>query len=332
MGIRVNLLHGNYKSKSRRVEKGLLGRPDLSLKGQVGIYRIKSTLGRGGEAVVFLAEDARRLVRKREVALRIPARLDNGTNNLDAIEKVYQTAKFLFWLNRLGLEEVVKYYGCCRFAPNSAYIAMERLEGKTLAELRQCRGGRLPLPEALFIMEKACTALYAVQQAGEKIGRRAVIADFKPENVFITWQASRSGKAKVRVVLPDWDIGARVFAGDYPGDRIVGTPFYIAPEVWRREKPGPWSDRWAIGMVLYEMVVGQHPFADAMPDFDGTQTDPSYLYRISHLANCKAVPEIPGVHAELNRLIKGLTETNIGMRLDYEETINLIRWLRRKII
>lgn len=128
------------------------------------------------------------------------------------------------------------------------YLVMDLVEGRTLRRLLEDLGR---LPEALLreVAAQACRALSAVHTAG------VVHRDVKPENVVLT--------PDHRVKLMDLGV-ARVLEGGAALTRtgsIAGSLLYVAPEQVRGDELGPAADLYALGMTLYELAVGRHPFA-----------------------------------------------------------------------
>jgi serine/threonine-protein kinase len=125
------------------------------------------------------------------------------------------------------------------------FIAMEYVEGETLAELVG-RKGRLPAAEAAGLTMQACAGLAAVHEAG------LVHRDVKPQNLLL----GRDGVLK----LGDFGIalgeeGTRLtLAGT-----VLGTLGYLAPEQARGEQVSAAADIYAVGAVLYELLTGEPP-------------------------------------------------------------------------
>ncbi|CCW69832.1 unnamed protein product [Phytomonas sp. Hart1] len=74
--------------------------------------------------------------------------------------------------------------------------------------------------------------------------------DLKPENMLLTWDFH------VKIA----DFGSSCYLGDHDLNRFGGSPAYISPEVIIENKAGPYSDLWALGCVLYELMQGVSPF------------------------------------------------------------------------
>jgi len=127
------------------------------------------------------------------------------------------------------------------------FLTMEFLEGETLSA-RLEREGKLPPDEALEIARQLCAGLAAAHDNG------ILHRDLKAANVIL----NRREDGSVRAVITDFGLASEVRM-----DRALdgGTPTYMAPELWRGEKPSKASDVYSLGVILYEIVTGQQPFA-----------------------------------------------------------------------
>lgn len=132
---------------------------------------------------------------------------------------------------------------------------MELLNGYTLREpLRQA--GPLPLSQAFSIARQVATGLAAIHSKG------IVHRDLKPENVMIT--RDYKGDMLIKIV----DFGAVKFISgdaapdnaDLTGTMMIGSARYTSPENCRGEPLDERSDIYCLGLMLYEMLAGHHPF------------------------------------------------------------------------
>ncbi|MCK6519771.1 serine/threonine protein kinase, partial [Myxococcota bacterium] len=126
---------------------------------------------------------------------------------------------------------------------------MELLLGEPLAT--RLAKGPMPLREALGNAIEVLGALDALHAKG------IVHRDLKPSNVFLTPHG---------VKLLDFGLALPMEGGGSGGQRLtqtgffVGTPGYMAPEQWTGEEVGPWTDVFAVGAMLLEMVAGVRAF------------------------------------------------------------------------
>jgi tetratricopeptide (TPR) repeat protein/tRNA A-37 threonylcarbamoyl transferase component Bud32 len=213
---------------------------DEPLSGQqVSHFRILGRIGSGGMGTVFRALD---LELNREVALKFlhPQR-EGRERDQTRFRREAQAAAALDHPNIGTIYEVGERDG-------RRFIAMALYDGETLAQrLARSTGRRLDPPEAAAIAGQLASALEAAHAAG------LVHRDLKPDNVMIL----RDGRVKlIDFGLARWAGSSRVTEQGL----AVGTAAYMAPEQLRSQEAGAASDLWALGVVLYEMLAGRHPF------------------------------------------------------------------------
>jgi hypothetical protein len=229
--------------------------------GQVfaGRYRMIARIGKGGMGEVWHADD---LVLRTPVALKFIRSAREG-----AVAGI---------LNEVRLARKITHPAVCRVfdvgqADGEVFFSMELVRGEDLSSLIK-RVGRLPSEKVIDIARQLCGGL-AVAHAEGILHR-----DLKPANLLI----DQDGQVRIT------DFGIAVTRVDPSLHTAVGTPGYMAPE---QLLPGaPLTERtdvYALGLVLYELVVGQHPFSRT-----GTRTQPT---RPSTL--------VPYVDAQLERAI-----------------------------
>lgn len=205
-----------------------------------GRFRVEAELGRGGMGVVYRATQ---LPMERPVALKLlRAELTAAPKARARFEREARALSALPHPSAVAIFDFGEHEG-------TAYLAMELLEGETLA----ARVSRGPLDAAAAI--DVATQLADVLAAAHAVG--LVHRDLKPENVVLQGGA-------VRVL----DFGlAFLAAEDGPGGRmtregvVVGTPAYLSPEQARGEAVGPPTDVYALGCVLHELITGRPPFS-----------------------------------------------------------------------
>ncbi len=200
-------------------------------------YEVRGPLGHGAMAVVDLAED---LELGRPVALK---RLAENLARADDIRRRFLREAQL--AARLSHPNVVRVYDVGE-DEGRPFIAMEYVEGETLAEL-VARRGRLPAVEAAALGAQACAGLAAAHAAG------LVHRDVKPQNLLLC----SDGTLK----LGDFGIAF----GENDGTQltqagtVLGTAAYVAPEQARGERVTAAADIYGIGAVLYELLTAEPP-------------------------------------------------------------------------
>lgn len=153
----------------------------------------------------------------------------------------------------------------CNVADGRPYFILELLEGSSLEDyirgLNQ-QGYLLPLHVIVNLMRKLASALDYAHKSG------FVHMDIKPANIMLESEVIPVDPSLPIPVPPDLhpivtDFGlarmARALHDESDGV-FMGTPAYMSPEQIRGEEPSPRSDIYALGIVLYELLVGQHPF------------------------------------------------------------------------
>jgi serine/threonine protein kinase len=204
---------------------------------RVGRFELRSELGRGAQATVWLAYDPRL---QREVAVKVI--------NPDA-----DAASVAQWLDearavsRLAHPNVVPVFEADQDGAVS-FMVFEYVKGPTLTELMRQRG-RLPEREAAMLVRDVLDAIAAAHAQG------IVHRDLKPSNILLD--------AQDRPRVMDFGIAARV--ADAHDGRIAGTPGYISPEAIAGAKPHPLMDVFAAGMMLGQMICGRPLLAERDP-------------------------------------------------------------------
>ena len=227
-------------SAAERVSGAELSDP-FGLAGRVvSHFRIHDVLGCGGMGVVYRAEDVRL---GRVVALKFL--LPQYALDPAAKDRFLHEARAASTLDH---PNVCTVYESGVSEDGRLFMAMACYGGETLKQ-RLARGGPLPLDEIARITTALLAALGAAHAAG------IVHRDLKPGNVILTDDGAVKildfGLAKIR----DLTITA---SGQRPG-----TAPYMSPEQIEGADVDQRSDLWSLGIVLYEMLAGRHPFAGA---------------------------------------------------------------------
>src|SRR5262245_5651697 len=204
-----------------------------------GRYRIERELGRGGMAVVFLAEDLRH---HRPVAIKVLLPELAALLGAERFLREIETAARLHHPHILALYDSGADGGLL-------YYVMPYAEGESLRQ-RLEQEKQLPVADALRIASEVADALDYAHRRG------VVHRDIKPENILLSEQ---------HAVVADFGIARAIVAAG--GERLtatgvaIGTPGYMSPEqtMGGRDLDGR-SDQYSLGCVLYEMLAGQPPF------------------------------------------------------------------------
>ena len=209
------------------------------------VYRVEQKIGEGGMGAVYLA---RHIHLQKPYAIKVLT--TTVANNGQAVERLKQEAIAASSIEHDNIVDVVNFD---RADDGSVFIVMELLRGESL-HARLARGPMAP-SEALPIAWQICAALGAAHARG------IVHRDLKPENVFL---AKRGDGERVKVL--DFGI-SKVKSAEADGVRmtrtgqLVGTPLYMSPEQAKGEQDIDLRvDVYALGVMLYEMLVGAPPF------------------------------------------------------------------------
>jgi serine/threonine-protein kinase len=202
-----------------------------------GRYRLEAKLGSGGMSTVYLARDA---TLDRQVAVKVMHR--EMSEQPDQLERFRQEARAVAKLSHPNVVSVID----AGEDGGHPYIVFEYVEGETLKQ-RIARVGALDAQEALAYAIEIARGLTVAH------ARNMVHRDIKPQNVLIDTE----GRAK----LTDFGISRQLEQdGMTATGRVLGTTDYVAPEQAMGHPVDVRSDIYSLGVVLYEMLIGQVPF------------------------------------------------------------------------
>ena len=217
-------------------------------------YEIIELIGKGGMGEVYLARDA---LLDRKVALKfLPDELEGDSRTRDRFVREAKSAAALDHPFICKIYEAGEWHG-------KAFIAMEYIEGQTLQD--RIEQEPVSLKDSIRITLEIAEALENAHKAG------IVHRDLKPANIMITSQ----GHTKVM----DFGLAKRVLPGGGAAElsrtltqasitergSIAGTISYMSPEQARGESVDTRSDIFSLGIILYEMLSGKHPFSKPSP-------------------------------------------------------------------
>ena len=276
-------------------------------------FKVVRLLGRGGMGAVYLARDTKL---GRRVALKVV--------RSDALGSTPSTQRFLREARvtaRFSHPHIVTIFGVGEYL-GSPYLALEFLEGLTLREriLDRTPGGK----ESIRLCAAIASAL--VEAHAHEVLHR----DLKPENVIV------AADGRLRVVdfglaksfsapevaptpapahgLLDSTVATDTFRSDARG--VVGTPAYMAPEQWSEETIGPHTDVWALGLILWELLSGRHPFLG------------SSLFQVcARVSSAEPMPQVAatdGVADEIKHLVARCLDKNPARRPTAREVLAVL--------
>lgn len=173
------------------------------------------------------------------------------------------------------------------------YLVMEYLDGESLRTLGE--RGSLSRTQIVAIGAQVARAVAALHAAG------VVHCDIKPDNVFVLGDALCEAP---RVKVIDYGVARTTSDPPLADSAIAGTPAFMAPEQWYGA-PVTASDVYALGCMLYELLVGRPVFSGSLPQM-----------MTAHCEHLPARPLVscPDLAPELDRLIMGMLAKEPGMR------------------
>ncbi|GHB63980.1 protein kinase [Streptomyces cirratus] len=258
-----------------------------------GRYRLLGPLGRGGMGIVWRARDE---VLGREVAVK-EVRAPAGPDPAEA-ERMYRRLEREAWAAaRISHRGVVTVYDVAT-EDGRPWIVMELVRGLSLADVLEAEGP-MTAQRAAHIGEQVLAALRSAHESG------VVHRDVKPANVLI----ANDG----RVLLGDFGIASLEGSSSITmTGEVVGSPEFLAPARALGRSPGPASDLWSLGVLLYAAVEGASPFR-----------------RDTAMATLRAVvegePPTPHRAGPLAPVLEGLLRKDPDRRLPAAEAARMLR-------
>lgn len=236
-------------------------------------YDIHELLGKGGTAWVYAGYHP---ILQRKVAIKVTA-----GERADFKSCARREAKLLSRLHHPGIVQV--FDAGVSEDGSLLFVVMELLEGRSLRDLLDA-AGTLSVSETLEVGIQVCDAAQAAHEQG------AIHRDLKPENVFI--------QSDNQVKVLDFGV-ARLIDSKTSSFELRGTPLYMAPEYIEHQQVDARGDVYALGLTLYECLVGEHPFL-----IGSTDTSLKEIGRKHRFEMPRPVAELGDVPASLSALIQ----------------------------
>ncbi len=261
---------GTLLLASGGVEKPMLGR-----------YQVDKELGKGAMGVVYLGKDPKigRVVAIKTMALS--SEFDGEELN-DARERFFREAETA---GRLQHQNIVTIFDAGE-EHDLAYIAMEYIKGKDLAEVSKA-GQLLPVPQVLSIVARVAEALAYAHSL------QVVHRDIKPANIMYDPLTDS-------VKVTDFGIARITDSSRTKTGLVLGTPSFMSPEQIAGKKIDGRSDLYSLGVTLYQMLTGFLPFrGDSMAEL---------MYKIAN----EPAPDIRMGRPELSARLADIVSLSVG--------------------
>lgn len=209
-----------------------------------GRYTVLKVISRGGLSRVYLALPAGS---KEPVAIKILLEDDDIDNHAELISRFHREAATLSRLSHPNTVRVLDHGK----DPGFHWLVMEFVADTTLQQ--RLREGALSPAQAVEVIEQVCCSLEEAHQLG------LIHRDLKPTNIFVSTRAQEG----VRVKLMDFGIAKDIedCTGVTRQGALVGTPGYMAPEQVMGDTVDARTDVYALGVLLYRMLLGRTPFS-----------------------------------------------------------------------
>lgn len=265
---------------------------DRQIKG----YKLSEEIAQGGFGTVYRAFQS---AVNREVAVKVIN--PHLANQPEFIRRFEAEAQIIARLEHPFIVPLHDYWR----DPNGAYLVMRYLGGGSLADYIR-KNGSLSIEEAINILSQITQALHVAHR------NQIVHRDIKPSNLLL--DEDGNGYLSDFGIAKDYATSQSITEPD----SFIGSPEYLAPEQALSEPVTPQTDIYSLGIVLYEMLEGQHPF----PKVDKI----TYIYK--HLND--PIPDVTTLDAEIsdsvNRVIQKATAKDPKHR--YQTVVDMMQALR----
>jgi serine/threonine-protein kinase len=227
--------------------------PDLGVPATgtllLGKYRVEGVIGIGGMGVVVAAFHE---LLKRRVAMKML--LPELAQRTDVRARFEREAQAAFSLKN---EHICRVLDAGQLESGQPFITLEYLKGDDLGAIARQRG-KLPMNEAVEYILQACEGLAEAHE------QDVVHRDIKPSNLIVVTR--RDGTPCLKII----DFGISKLRDDDSGEELtqanayLGSPLYSSPEqLFSAHAATAKSDLWSLGVILYQLLTGVHPFSSS---------------------------------------------------------------------
>jgi serine/threonine protein kinase/Flp pilus assembly protein TadD len=214
-----------------------------------GRFLIVRFIARGGMGEVYEAADP--LLHNKHIALKIIR--EEIAADSEVSHRFVQEILLARQVSHPNLCQIYEIFRCDDVSPPFLFLTMKLLAGETL-DFCIRKGVLIPRDEAIQIFRQMIAGIAAIHAAG------IVHRDIKPTNVMLDGSGPR-----ICVSIMDFGL-ARQYESETtilkPGF-VAGTPGYLAPELMAGQRPSPASDMFALGVLLHQVLTGEHPVESA---------------------------------------------------------------------
>jgi len=211
-------------------------------------FKILGKLGEGGMGIVYRALQAKL---NREVAIKVLS--DDLSQNATYVSRFKREVKACTQLTHPNIIKVLDF----GISNGQLFYVMELVEGKTLRALME-ESAPMKLENVIPLLEQLFSALEYCHERG------IIHRDIKPGNIMVRSFAGPGGGSAPHVTLMDFGLVKTQDASTIltKAGKVLGTPLYMAPEIFTGGGYTPASDIWAVGVILFEMLTGEKLYTD----------------------------------------------------------------------
>lgn len=254
-------------------------------------FEVQEKIGTGGAGNVYRAFQK---IIDRKVAIKIIS--SKHANKPDFILRFESEAQTIAQLEHPFIVPLYDYWR----DPQGAYLVMRWFRGGNLRTW--LKNGAIPLKEAIKLLEQIASALHTAHK------QKVVHRDIKPDNILLDMEKN--------AYLSDFGI-AKLIGENTNNRSFTGTLAYIAPEQIVSRPPTPQADIYSFGIMMFEILTGQHPFPES------TVTELLLAHANDPLPNIRTIqPNLPNTY---NLIIQQATAKNPENR--YQDIRELIQAL-----